>query len=148
MAGFQLAPTASKDSDDFSLGEQELPPPLARVQSLKVASGEIFVASSGYRSQLAAATGAQAVDMNLFGLETVCGEQSVPLFSWRIVSDRADDQAGETFRNFVAKYDGAGGRALAEVIRHLPANPSAPESYPELQKLLTPPTPLPTPTSP
>ena len=74
--------------------------------------------------------------MNLFGLLTVCAGHHLSLINWRIVSDKADDKAGEDFRKFTETYDGAGGKALAELIRNLPPNPNSAESYPELNKLL------------
>ena len=136
--GFESAPAAERSEQAVWQRWRErltLSAPLAD-DTITVASGEIFVASSGYRQQLRAATRSQAVDMNLFGLAATCADQQVPLFSWRVVSDRADDAAGESFRTFVAGYDGAGGRALAAVIRRLPLDLNAPAAYPELQRLL------------
>jgi nucleoside phosphorylase len=95
------------------------------------------VASDSYRTQLHETTGTDAVDMNLFGLLTVCADHQVPVHCWRIVSDRADDNASEDFKKFVATYDGAGGKAVAEIIASLPANPNSPESYPHLEKILS-----------
>lgn len=113
-----------------------LPATARKMEKVTVASGEIFVASTTYREQLHAQTLAQAVDMNLFGLSSACIAANVPLWSWRIVSDRADDDANEVFRAFVASYDGSGGRAVAEMIHQLPADPNAPETYPALKRLL------------
>jgi len=115
-----------------------IPARFQKAKEISVASGEVFVASGSYRQQLREQTHADAVDMNLFGLLTVCADHHVLLLNWRIVSDRADDSAGEDFRKFTQTYDGAGGKAVAELIRHLPPNPNSPESYPELQKLLQP----------
>ena len=106
------------------------------VQSITVASGELFIASNKYREQLREITKADAVDMNLFGLTTVCMDHHVQLLNWRVASDKADDSAPEDFRRFTQTYDGAGGEALAELIRNLPPNPNSPETYPALQKLL------------
>lgn len=140
--GFQAGGEArgtTKESD------APVPPPViaatplsiaSSADRLSVASGEIFVASSTYREQLRAQTGAQAVDMNLFGLTTACAAAQVPLRSWRIISDRADDGAGDAFRKFVTEYDGAGGRDVAAIIRQLPPDPNSPETYPELKRLL------------
>lgn len=135
-AGFQSSPnTTTKPADITTL--TNLPALFTNVQTLKIASGEIFVASDSYRTQLHETTGADAVDMNLFGLLTVCADHQVPVHCWRIVSDRADDNASEDFKKFVATYDGAGGKAVAEVIASLPANPNSPESYPHLEKILS-----------
>lgn len=136
-AGFQLSKDLSKTTAIEELEATSSWPQLFRdVKSITVASGEVFIASSSYREQLQHMTNADAVDMNLFGLITVCEDHHVPLINWRIVSDKADDSASEDFRKFTQAYDGAGGKALAELIRNLPPNPNSPESYPELEKLL------------
>ena len=135
--GFQLAKESIPDL--FENDEKEALPPLFKdVGLISVASGEIFVASDRYRHELRDKTKADAVDMNLFGLITVCADHHIPLTSWRIVSDKANDNASEDFRKFVQTYDGAGGKAVAELIKKLPPNPSSPQSYPELQRLLQP----------
>ena len=114
------------------------PPPLFRdLKTITVASGEMFVAADSFRAQLRDLTAADVVDMNLFGLATVCADHQLPLTCWRVASDRADDHAGEDFRKFVSTYDGAGGKAVAEIIKNLPANPNSPDSYPNLKKLLS-----------
>ena len=114
-----------------------LPALFQKLDGIQIASGEIFVASDNYRVQLHETTKADAVDMNLFGLLTVCADHKLPVCCWRIVSDHADDNASEDFRKFVANYDGAGGKAVAEVIKNLPANPNSPDSYPNLRKILS-----------
>jgi nucleoside phosphorylase len=136
--GFQLSPNASLSLTNQPPNPPQLPPLWQNAQSITVASGEIFLASDSYRMQLHDLTQADAVDMNLFGLATVCADHQLPLTCWRIASDRADDQANETFRKFVAEYDGAGGKAVAETIKNLPANPNLPEAYPNIKKLLAP----------
>jgi len=134
-SGFQ-----PKDGDINLAKELEpqsvVPSLFQKLSKIRVASGEIFVASNSYRERLREATNADAVDMNLFGLVSVCSDHHVPLINWRIVSDKADDNAGEDFRKFTETYDGAGGKAVAELIKNLPANPNSPQSYPELEKLL------------
>jgi adenosylhomocysteine nucleosidase len=134
-AGFQSTTLPASPGADL-LAKVALPKLFEGVKSITVASGEIFVASSDYRQQLRQRAQADAVDMNLFGLLTVCAAHHLPVINWRIVSDKADDTAGEDFRKFTQTYDGAGGRALAELIRNLQPNPNSPESYPELDKLL------------
>lgn len=123
--GFSLADKARVSFDGSSEPALKLPLLWQSAARVVVASGEAFVASSSHRSELLRLTGAQAVDMNLFGLAAACASHRLPLISWRIVSDRADDRAAEDFQKFVAGYDGAGGKALAEMIRNLPANPIA-----------------------
>lgn len=113
-----------------------LPAPLQTTSAVSVASGEQFIDTTGERDRLQAITQADVVDMNSFGLALVCADHGVPLFSWKIISDRADENAAETFRAFVSTYSGEGGKALAEIIQALPANPNDPASYPAIDKLL------------
>src|SRR6266550_4535934 len=113
-----------------------LPGLFTNLYAVKVASGEVFLASDDYRSQLRETTGAEAVDMNLFGLVTACNDNHLPLVCWRVVSDRADDQASEDFRKFVSAYDGAGGKAVAKIINALPADPNSPAAYPNINRVL------------
>jgi len=135
--GFQLSPSSVVSLRSNALDTVSLPEPFRALGTIKVASGEVFIASDSYRTQLRESTGADAVDMNLFGLVTVCADYRLPLVCWRVVSDRADDNASENFRRFVAGYDGAGGKAVAQIIKTLPVNPNSPMAYPNLQKALS-----------
>jgi nucleoside phosphorylase len=110
--------------------------PLQTTSTIFVASGEQFISTTGERDRVQAMTQADAVDMNSFGLALVCADHGVPLFAWKIISDRADENASETFRIFTSIYSGEGGKALAEIIQSLPANPNDPASYPAIRKLL------------
>lgn len=109
---------------------------LSKAREATVASGEIFVASDSYRNELRAGTEAEGVEMNLSGLLAACRNHRVPLVCWRIVSDRADDSANNDFKTFVSRYDGAGGKAVAELIQSLPPNANSPATYPELRNLI------------
>lgn len=99
------------------------------------------MASEQERAKIRALTDAEAVDMNTFGLALVCADQNVPLFVWRIISDRANETAADDFRAFVSSYDGEGGRAMTELLRFLPPNPNAAESYPAINKFIHDPSP-------
>ena len=134
-SGFQLNKAAIINFD-LPAQSGDLPELFRNAGPITVASGEIFVNSNSYREQLRETSGAEAVDMNLFGLTTVCADHRIPLVNWRIISDKADDNAGEDFRKFTESYKGEGGTALAELIKNLPPNPNSPQSYPELEKLL------------
>ncbi|MCO5043726.1 MAG: hypothetical protein M9935_00385 [Kiritimatiellae bacterium] len=103
---------------------------------LSVASGEAFIATTSDRDRLRATTGAAAVDMNSFGLVEACADHAVPLFIWRVISDRADEHASVDFRTFATTYRGEGGAALAKWIAALPANPSDPLAYPAIQEIM------------
>ena len=115
--------------------------PLQTTSTISVASGEQFISTTGERDRLQAMTKADTVDMNSFGLALVCADHGLPLFSWKIISDRADENASETFRTFITTYSGEGGKALAEIIQALPANPNDPASYPAIEKMLREPLP-------
>lgn len=114
----------------------DFPMPLQSTSTLSVASGEQFISTTSERDRLQAVTQADTVDMNSFGLALVCADHGVPLFSWKVISDRADENASEMFRAFVTTYPGNGGKALAEIIQALPMNPNDPASYPAIEKLL------------
>lgn len=99
-------------------------------------SGECFIDRAAQRDELAARWRAELVDMNGFGVAAACRSHRVPLYVWRVVSDRADEEAQQSFRSFVSAYDGAGGRAVAEWIRALPPNPEAAGSYEEIRAMM------------
>ena len=120
--------------DQFPVPTASLP--FQSTQTLSVASGEMFVASSNERERIHIATGADVVDMNAFGLASVCADHGVPLFSWKVISDRADEDAPAAFRAFAEGYLGEGGLALTQIIGALPANPRDPASYPAIETLL------------
>ena len=103
----------------------------------KLVSGEQFISSTQGRQTLATVSrGATLVDMNTHGLVVACANHGVPLHVWRIVSDQANENAGESFRNFVSNYNGAGARALTKLIHGLPTNPKAATSYTGIKRLL------------
>ena len=126
----------SWNTDWVKLPATNVPPPLGTASNLAVASGEQFISTTGDRDRLRALAEADAVDMNGYGLALVCADHGVPLFSWKVVSDRADEEAAETFKVFIAAYSGEGGKALAEIIRALPPNPNDPLAYPAIEKAL------------
>jgi len=134
----QTAPSWRTDWSRFPVAN--IPAPLETTASLSVASGELFISATGERDRLQAISQSDAVDMNGFGLALVCADHGVPLFAWKIISDRADENASEIFRAFVAGYAGEGGRALAEIIKALPANPNDPATYPAIERRLREPT--------
>jgi adenosylhomocysteine nucleosidase len=136
-AGFQSAPAIKLEGTNNGTNQAMGPELFKNLATITVASGEMFIASDNYRQQLHELTGADAVDMNLFGLLAVCTDQRVPLVCWRIVSDHADDHASEDFQQFVSTYDGAGGTAIANVIQNLPANPNSPNAYPNINRILS-----------
>jgi nucleoside phosphorylase len=105
--------------------------------TLSVASGEMFVASDTFRSELASRTKCDAVDMNLFGLLTVLKSHKVDGIHLRIPSDKADNKASQDFRRFTEEYKGEGGRIAAKIIRSLPEDKTSPDAHPSLRKILS-----------
>jgi adenosylhomocysteine nucleosidase len=133
-AGFMLAAKSNFETAPF--GASPLPPLLHELRRVQVASGEIFVASDHTRTQLHVDTGSDVVDMNLFGIAAACSDHRLPLYSWRIVSDRADASASTDFAAFCKKYEGAAGAALASLVKGIPASDKEVDSYPHLQQLI------------
>lgn len=109
----------------------------ANLPTLSVASGEVFVASDSFRSDLASQSKCEAVDMNLFGLLTVLQSHKIDAIHLRIPSDKADSKASEDFRRFTENYKGEGGRIVAKIIRSLPEDKTSPEAHPALRKILS-----------
>ncbi len=107
-------------------------------RSAKVASGEAFVASDREREKLAQTLEAGIVDMNTAGLVLAGASHKLPVWAWRVISDNADNDASADFREFIQKYDGEGGRQLAELFERLPDNPANPMAYDVLRELIEP----------
>jgi nucleoside phosphorylase len=74
--------------------------------------------------------------MNSFGLAMACEQTRTPLLILKVISDYADHNAGENFKEFVSSYDGQGGRMARELIQSLPPSPSSPESYDKIRKIM------------
>lgn len=54
----------------------------------------------------------------------------------RVISDHADENAGETFAAFTKSYDGEGGRMVYDIVMKLPVPLNDPSAHGELRKLL------------
>lgn len=135
--GFRLAAKGDlslKSAD--SIAKLWIPKEIKEQRPMHAASGEIFSASNAFRSKLSQSTNADVIDMNLFGLLTVCQDHDVPVIAWRVVSDRADERALEDFNSFVKAYRGNGGTWALEWVKRLPKNPAHADSYEGLRSLL------------
>jgi nucleoside phosphorylase len=132
--GFALSPNATRKLDG-KLGK-EAPTSLRECKPVRLASGELFIASGLFREQLRATTNALCVDMNLAGLTIACAEAKVPLFAWKVISDSANDSAPADFQAFVKTYKGEGGKRIADFLKTLPLDPSDPNAHSNLQSLL------------
>ena len=73
--------------------------------------------------------------MNLFGLLTVLQSHKIEGIHLRIPSDKADSKASEDFRNFTEKYQGEGGKLVAQIIRALPEDRTSPDAHKALRNL-------------
>ncbi|MEM9478352.1 MAG: hypothetical protein AAGA58_01680 [Verrucomicrobiota bacterium] len=106
------------------------------LRDVVAASGEVFVASGQQRETLRNETKADVVEMNLFGLLTVQKAHRLPGLHLRVVSDRADDNASESFAQFVKSYDGRGGTLVGEWFLSLPEDRTAPKSFDGLRRII------------
>ena len=61
-----------------------------------MATGDVFVASADDAHRLAAA-GVHLVDMEAYGYASVCAEFGVPFRCVKVVSDSADEGAGDSW---------------------------------------------------
>jgi nucleoside phosphorylase len=131
-SGWELAPGAVHNLDE-SLIESSLSKELGFVA---VASGEAFVSQGDARARLFLETGCALVDMNSFGLTSVCRKAQVPLTMLKIVSDHADANAGEDFKSFVANYDGSLGAVVRAALEKLPVSKNSPAAHERIRELL------------
>lgn len=103
---------------------------------VKLVSGEAFIASAEKRTELAGEFKAQIVEMNAFGLLTALQDTKVKVLILRVVSDFADERAGDDFSDFLKTYQGEGGKMVAELVRGLQTGNDEPAAHNALQKLL------------
>lgn len=108
---------------------------LKKYKTSRVASGDVFINDSELRMLIRTSTGANAVDMNLYGLLTALEKQSIPSIHIRIVSDFADETALDDFKGFLNHYLGLLGNEVVAIIKNLPDDPTDPSHYPELRNL-------------
>jgi adenosylhomocysteine/aminodeoxyfutalosine nucleosidase len=117
--------------------QKELPPSkFADLPTALLASGDAFVANNAEREKIRVSTNAEVVDMNSFGLMMVCQQTRTPTLIWKIVSDRANADAGEDFKEFIKNYDGEGGRMVREYVLEMPTSPLSPETYEHIRELM------------
>ena len=88
---------------------------------LRSGSGDVFVSSKSQRAEARTLTQGLVVEMDIAGIDAAARRYGVPAVFWRVVSNRADEDAKAAYRRFAAGYNGRGGRALAEAIEAIPA---------------------------
>ncbi|MCQ2409263.1 MAG: 5'-methylthioadenosine/S-adenosylhomocysteine nucleosidase [Clostridia bacterium] len=78
------------------------------VRCVNVASGDVFVAGKENKQILFEKFNCDICEMELAGIQIACDRNNIPLLSVKVVSDKADDSAGESFSAVVergiAKY--------------------------------------------
>lgn len=83
------------------------------------ASADKFVANSEDKKQLAEQFGCDICEMELAGLALACERNGLPLFSLKVVSDKADESATESFaevlRKGLVKYEEVLPQVLAAI---------------------------------
>lgn len=134
--GWIQSPSAKLSVDPLPKREGSPNSTFADLPGISLASGDAFVANHAEREAIRVSTGADAVDMNSFGLMMVCRQTRVPTLIWKIVSDQANAKAGEDFKEFIKNYDGEGGRQVRELLLNMTASPLAPESYENIRELM------------
>lgn len=73
------------------------------IKLVTVASGDKFVAHKTDKQYLKAQFGADICEMELAGLAIACERNNIPLFSVKVVSDKAEEGANESFEEIIRK---------------------------------------------
>lgn len=101
-----------------------------------LASGDAFVANDAEKARVREIAGADAVDMNSFGLVVAAAQTKTPLVIWKVVSDGANAKASDDFKAFIRDYKGEGGQMVRALLLALPTSPASPESYEHIRDAL------------
>ncbi len=73
------------------------------LRGVAVASGDLFVAGKEQKEELYRNFNCDICEMELAGLTIACERNNIPLFSMKVVSDKADESASESFDSVVRK---------------------------------------------
>ncbi len=74
-----------------------------QLRLVSVASGDKFVAGKEMKEQLYDGFNCDICEMELAGLAIACERNEIPLFSMKVVSDKADESASESFESVVSR---------------------------------------------
>jgi adenosylhomocysteine nucleosidase len=124
---------AGKDQDAQAAGSVDA---LLVSRDVRLVSGEVFVASGEKRAELAKDFEAELVEMNALGLMAAVEGTKAQVLILRVVSDFANERAGEDYADFLQTYDAAGGRMVAELVKGLPVGMDEPVAHEALKELL------------
>ena len=82
-----------------------------------VASGDVFVTNDDEKRRLAKDFGADICEMELAGIAIACERNNLPLFSVKVVSDKAGDGANVSFLSIVEKGVAGYEKILPEILK-------------------------------
>lgn len=105
----------------------------------RTASGNLFIADSQKRTELAQQSQCNLVEMNVYGFMTAIKTSTTPNLPrtiLKIVSDNADEKASEDFAEFSKDYPGTLGTYIKKIVAKLPPNPAQAESYETLKNAI------------
>lgn len=88
-------------------------------------SGDQFIASEEKKEWLAKRFGARAVDMAGAAVARACQAHGVPFILIRLITDGADDQAGEEYGGSLRRFEGRLALIAKELVRGMPSPPFA-----------------------
>lgn len=108
----------------------------SEMPTVKLLSGEAFIASSEKRGELARNYQAQIVEMNSLGILTSVQQTPVKVLILRVLSDSANEHADQDFTDFLKNYNGEGGTMVADLVKKLPVGQDEPKAHDALKKLL------------
>lgn len=81
------------------------------------ASGDVFVAKKTEKERLQKEFAADICEMELAGLAIACERNAIPLFSTKVISDKADESAGVSFTTIVEKGVAGYEKILPSIIK-------------------------------
>lgn len=88
-----------------------------QMKLVTVASGDVFVTKNEDKHRLAKEFGADICEMELAGIAIACERNNVPLFSVKVVSDKADEGANVSFLSIVEKGVAGYEKILPEILK-------------------------------
>lgn len=88
---------------DASLIERVLAAVKTDIRQVTVASGDVFVGDAAEKQRLADDFSADICEMELAGLAIACERNRIPLLSIKVISDKADGSAHESFTDVLKR---------------------------------------------
>ena len=88
-----------------------------QMKLVTVASGDVFVTNNDDKHRLAKEFKADICEMELAGIAIACERNNIPLFSVKVVSDKADEDANVSFLTIVEKGVAGYEKILPEILK-------------------------------